>query len=69
MTPLRTEPSSSSIFTTRCGGLKSIGRRTNNGLRRSAVVQLFNDYKRRHPDEVLASTCRGPHSARTSAFD
>ena len=32
-------------------------------------MELFNDYKRRHPDEVLASQSRGQHSENMSEFD
>ena len=36
---------------------------------KAVVVELFNDYKRRHPDEVLASQLRSPHSEHMSEFD
>ena len=68
MTSLRTE--SPSTLTTRYAGFKSIGRSTHNGSQRPRrVVEPFNDYKRRHPDEVFASRCRSQHSEHMSEFD
>ena len=36
---------------------------------KTVEVELFNDYKRRHPDEVLASQGRSQHSEHMSEFD
>ena len=36
---------------------------------KAVVVELFNDYKRRHPDEVLASPGRSQHSNYMREFD
>ena len=38
-------------------------------MAKAVVVELFNDYKRRHPDEVLPSQGRSQHSEHMSEFD